>query len=295
MTLNEAFELYKNLVLVNSSLRARKTEEGRWNRHLAPVAGVWQLEEIRPLKISILNSQLFGKELSPQTIYHCLSLLRRVLNRAVEWEIYPGPVPKIRMPKFDNRRIRFLSQDEAERLLDQLKITSPLWHDIALFALNTGLRCGEILAMTASQINLNAKVCTVKDSKTRLGRSVPLNDSALSVVHHYITVNRCVSVPIFNKNNRPINPYSRQFHLAVKKCGFNTGITDRRERVCFHTLRHTFASWLVQRGVQLQLVGQLLGHTTMKMTLRYAHLAPEQGIQAVMTLPKLSNSSSTSC
>ncbi len=291
MTLNEAFEMYKNLILVNSSMRARKTEEGRWKRHLAPVAGAWELEDIRPLKISILNSQLFGKDLSPQTIYHCLSLLRRVLNRAVEWELYPGPVPKIRMPKFDNRRVRFLSQDEAEKLLRQLQKSSPLWHDIALFALNTGLRCGEILAMTAAQIDLNAKICTVKDSKTHSGRSVPLNDSALAVAQHYVAASKCASLPLFNKNNHPINPYSRQFHLAVKKCGFNTGITDRREKVVFHTLRHTFASWLVQKGVPLQLVGQLLGHTTMKMTLRYAHLAPDQGARAVMGLPKLSSSS----
>ena len=108
MILADAFKMYKNLVLVNSPVRSAKTEEGRWNRHLAPIAGAWELEDIRSLKISIINAHLFDKNLSPQTIYHCLSLLRRVLNRAVEWEVYPGPVPKIRMPKFDNRRIRFL-------------------------------------------------------------------------------------------------------------------------------------------------------------------------------------------
>lgn len=287
MKLSDAFQIYKNLVLVNSSDRARKTEEGRWKNHLEPIAGLWELEDIRSLKISILNSQLLGKELSPQTIYHCLSLVRRVLNRAVEWELYPGPVPKIRMPKFDNRRVRFLSPAEAEKLLDQLQKISPLWHDIALFALNTGLRCGELLAMTPAQVDLSAKTCTIVDSKTYSGRSIPLNDSAFLVAQRYIASSSGASIPLFNKNNRQINPYSHHFHIAVKKCGFNKGVNDRREQVCFHTLRHTFASWLVQSGVKLQVVAQLLGHSSLKMTLRYAHLAPEQCRAAVSCLPPL--------
>ncbi|WP_257243223.1 tyrosine-type recombinase/integrase [Desulfovibrio legallii] len=77
------------------------------------------------------------------------------------------------------------------------------------------------------------------------------------------------------------------FQEAVEACGFNHGVNDRREKVCFHTLRHTFASWLVQNGTPLALVSRLLGHKDIRMTMRYAHLAPDQGMQAVSVLPLL--------
>ena len=287
MQFNEAFQLYKELVLASSSKRARQTEEGRWKLHLAPLIGEWELGEIGSLKISILHSHLLGKSLAPQSVYHCLSLVRRVLNRAVEWELYPGPVPKIRMPRFDNRRVRFLSPQEAELLLKQLRKSSLLWYDIAVFALNSGLRRGEILAVTPAHIDLSAKSCNIFDTKTHVGRSVPLTETAYDVARKYIAISKNPSIPLFNIQGSSINPHSHIFRNAVKACGFNIGVTDRRAQVCFHTLRHTFASWLVQAGIRLQVVAQLLGHTSLKMTLRYAHLAPDQGRVAVICLPVL--------
>lgn len=69
---------------------------------------------------------------------------------------------------------------------------------------------------------------------------------------------------------------SRVFLNTVNELGFNTGVTDPRRRVVFHTLRHTYASWLVQAGVDLYVVRDLLGHSSIKMTERYSHLAPER-------------------
>ena len=71
------------------------------------------------------------------------------------------------------------------------------------------------------------------------------------------------------------------FEQAVKESGLNDGIKDSRHKVVFHTLRHTFASWLVQDGVKLEVVSQLLGHSSLNITMRYAHLAPSQGKSAV--------------
>jgi len=279
MQLNEAFDLYRELVLSSSSPRAQKTELGRWKNHLKPILGEIPLESINSQKVLRLEAELRKKNLAPQTVYHCLSLLRRVLNRAVEWELYSGPVPKIRMPKFNNKRMRFLSKSEARQLLAELKRRSPLWHDIALFALNTGLRRGEILALTPAQIDLNAALCHVLDSKTYQGRAIPLNDQAKSLVLKHMDENP--SKPIFKEQSGAVNPHARYFRQAVNACGLNAGITDRRAKVCFHSLRHTFASWLVQAGVRLQVVSHLLGHTSLKMTLRYAHLAPDEIHQAV--------------
>lgn len=283
MELNEAFQAYADLVLKFSSSRARNTEQGRWEKHLAPSVGATELEKINSLQILLLKKDLIRKGLSPQSVYHCLSLLRRVLNRAQEWEFYAGPIPKIHMPKFDNRRIRFLSPDEAEKLLNELKTRSEVWHDLALFALSTGLRRGEILALIPAQINVAAKTCSIMDSKSFRGRSVPLNPAALEVARKYL--NTHAGGMLFSEKGVPVNPYARHFRNAVAACGFNRGVTDRRAQVCFHSLRHTFASWLVQAGTPLSLVGNLLGHASHRMTLRYAHLSPGQGQQAVLQLP----------
>ena len=243
MTLNEAFDLYQQLVLSSSTHKAITTETGRWQHHIAPFLGNFPLEEIRNLQIIQLKRKVEMKNLSPQSVYHCLSLVRRVLRRAVEWELYPGPVPVFRMPQFDNRRLRFLSEPEAAFLLQTLGTRSELWRDIAVFALHT------------------------------------------KIVLRYISKSHS-SYPLFTEDGIFPEQHYGIFRSAVKSCGFNKGIKDRRDRVCFHTLRHTFASWLVQRGCPLAMVGSLLGHKDIKMTMRYAHLVPEYGISAVAALPR---------
>jgi integrase len=81
-----------------------------------------------------------------------------------------------------------------------------------------------------------------------------------------------------------IKEVSNAFGRAVKDLGFNDGIDDPRQRVYFHTLRHTFASWLVQSGENLYTVKELLGHSTMAMTERYSHLASKNLKDAVRKL-----------
>lgn len=287
MKLNEAFTHYRELVLTVTSARSSQTEVGRWANHLAPVLGDSDLSEISSRHLLQLERDLRKKNLSPQSVYHCLSLLRRVLNRAVEWEFYPGPLPKFRMPKFNNKRVRFLTKNEAACLLTELWHRSPLWHDIALFALHTGMRRGEILAVTPAQIDLEAHRCHVLDSKTSTGRTIPLNATALSVVLRHMGKAANPSLPLFTEKSGPVNPHARFFRQAVRACGLNAGITDRRTQICFHSLRHTFASWLVQAGVHLHVVSQLLGHASLKMTLRYAHLAPEEAHHAVDKLHEM--------
>lgn len=274
-SLNQAWELYNSTILSNASSRSIVTENGRWNNYVVPLLGCDELESITPLEIVKLKSALLKKKLSPQSVYHCLSLLRRVIHRAKEWNLFSGNIPSFDMPRFDNKRLRFLSPEETETLLNHLKWKCPEWHDISIVALYTGLRAGEIFKLTTSDINLEAKYLTVLDVKKGwTNRVVPLNDLACAALKRNLTPSK-PSKAIFPQVS--CKAYSR----AIEACGFNDGVTDRRHRVVFHTLRHTFASWLVQGGVPLALVSQLLGHKDIKMTMRYAHLAPHQAHDAV--------------
>lgn len=287
MILAEAFSNYRQLVLESQTAKELTTELGRWQNHIAPILADIPLEKIKNLQILQLQKTLEQKKLSPQSVYHCLSLVRRVLKRAVEWELYDGPVPKFRMPKFDNRRMRFLSDTEAKRLLDALQTKSEMWRDIALFALQTGLRAGEIYTLRPFDVEIAQKSLKIYDSKNFSTRIVPLNETALAIVKKYKKRSRS-NTPLFHEQGKLPETSYRIFRDTVKQCGFNAGITDRRERVCFHTLRHTFASWLVQNGTPIAIVSNLLGHKNIKMTMRYAHLSPDNGMKAVTALPPLS-------
>ena len=167
MTLNDAFDLYQQLVLSSSSKRGITTEMGRWQHHIAPFLGNMPLDGVKNVQIMQLRKVLEEKSLSPQSVYHCLSLVRRVLRRAVEWELYAGPVPVFRMPKFDNRRLRFLSEAEAAYLLQNLSSRSELWHDITKFALYTGLRAGEIYGLMPYHVDIAIRSVKIYDTKIR--------------------------------------------------------------------------------------------------------------------------------
>ena len=84
-----------------------------------------------------------------------------------------------------------------------------------------------------------------------------------------------------------IQKVSKSIGRAVDKAGFNRGIDDRRQRVTFHTLRHTFASWLVMEGVSLYEVKELLGHASLTMTEWYSHLAPDRNQKAAAIMEKV--------
>ncbi|EHJ48864.1 integrase family protein [Solidesulfovibrio carbinoliphilus subsp. oakridgensis] len=281
-TISDAWELYANLVLSSSPAYCIRTETGRWNNHIVKYFGSTHLvENITNKNLLSFRAALVKKRLSPQTITHCLSLLRRVLHRAQQWDLLDAKLPNFDMPKFDNKRVRFLTKSEANTLLVELSLKSQLWHDISLLALHTGLRAGEIFSLRPSHFDQPNSALYIFETKSNRNRSIPLNATA----RHILKANCAGSTDfVFKEHDRQIKNVNRIFSTAVQTCQFNTPTQDRRQRVVFHTLRHTFASWLVQAGTPLIVVSQLLGHKSLQMTSRYAHLAPTQGATAVKAL-----------
>ncbi len=257
-----------------------KKEINRFNLHLTSYWKDKSLESIKVRDILAYRKYLFDANLSPQSVKLCLALVRRLMRRAVQLELYSAPIPHFEMPRVDNRRIRFLTESEASQLFMALHAKSELWHDIALLGLNTGMRAGEIFSLRPSSVNFSQKSLILFETKNSQLRIVPLNSTAYGVVQKYYSK----QLPYLFSENQ-IKQVSSIFRNAVQDINLNGRVTDTRDKFVFHSLRHTFASWLVQKGVPLIVVGNLLGHKGLQMTMRYAHLAPEQGKHAVDLLP----------
>lgn len=222
---------------------------------------------------------------SPRSQEYVLALVRQVFNFAKAHDIYAGPSPvdKVKAPKADNRRSRFLTHEEADALLEAVKARSVDVWGAALLSLNAGLRAGEVLALTWADVDFEHGVMTIKDTKNKRNRQVPMTSEARAMLEERQA--QASSTLVFpGERGERAATVSKTFARTVADLGFNVGIEDSRQKMVFHTLRHTCASWLVQNGVPLITVGRLLGHSTMAMTERYSHLAPDHFKQAVDTL-----------
>jgi len=159
-----------------------------------------------------------------------------------------------------------LTADEEARLLD----ASPAWlREIIRFALNTGMRQGEILALQWKDVDFCRHILVVMKSKNRERRTIPLNNVVFALLAEKKAAG-ANDAPIFVTGRR--NPLKARYLVRTfTKARERAGLSDFR----FHDLRHTFASRLVQRGIDVYKVQLLLGHKTGLMTQRYAHHCPD--------------------
>ena len=272
------------LSMAAGSLRSSANVMKVWLKPLAgrPLPGVTaaDLENlvIRPM-------QAAGR--SPGYVENVLRVFSVVWNQAKAQGLVEGvnPVSKIRIPKADNRRVRFLSKAEAARLLTALRARDPDTHDFALLSLFTGLRAGECRALTWADIDLEDGRIFAKDTKNKRNRHAFITGEVRAMLDGR-SRDRDKAARVFPnaRGESGFNNLWYKFDQTVKALGLNQGVDDRRRKVVFHTLRHTFASWLVQMGTPLYTVSRLLGHSDLKMTMRYAHLAPETQRAAAMEL-----------
>lgn len=184
LTVQDAWYFYRTTVLSFTKNRSQVTEEGRWNHYIAPVLSNRKLCDLTKADYLYLRRHIESKGLSPQTVRHGLSLLRRILNVAIEYELYVGKnIPNFKkiLPRYDNRRTRFLTIEEAQLLFSYLK-QSEIWYDISMVALNTGLRRGEIFNIEYNHIDFNNRLLNVVDTKSGINRIIPLNNQSYTIL-----------------------------------------------------------------------------------------------------------------
>jgi len=238
------------------------------------------LEEINNGKVE--EYKLWRKEqgVSPVTINKELRFLATMINRAVEFEWIPQHKlyrKAILIKGVENKRLRYLSKNEEKRLIEAIKC--PLLKDIVIFALNTGLRKKEILSLKWGNIDFETRCVILEpyETKNKKRHILPLNNKAWQVIKRRFK-QRAEGCPyVFHRNGRKVNSIRTAFENALKRAG----IKDFH----FHDLRHTFASRLVQKGVDLYVVKELLNHSDITTTQRYAHLRLDNLKKAVEKLP----------
>jgi len=230
------------------------------------------LHEITPQMVEQFKAQAVT-EVSPATTNRALSLLRSIFNKAIAWNKFDGknPVKGIKFYK-EHPRLRFLEKEEITKLLENC---SEHLKPIVILALNTGMRKGEILNLKWHDIDFNRDLIYLYQTKNGEKRETPMNEQAKRAL---LSVEKHPESPyIFcGKDGKPYADIRKSFFTACKK----SGIIGFR----IHDLRHTFASQLVMSGIDLNTVRELLGHKSLEMTLRYAHLSPDFKKRAVNVL-----------
>ena len=212
-----------------------------------------------------------GRLRTDATVNRWMSCLRHMLKKAVLWELIgesPFEKGETLLLKENNKRMRFLSLDEIQRLL----VECPRYlKDIVVCALNTGMRKEEYLSLKWDQIR-NGFIY-LRKTKTNESRQIPVNDTMNDLFREIRRREHLKSEYVFTYRGERIADIKVGFNAACKRAG----ITDCRP----HDMRHTFASHAIMNGASLKEVQEILGHTTLTMTLRYAHLSPDQTRRAV--------------
>lgn len=270
--------------------RQGKEDLSRYKNHLAPRFDHLRLDEIKPFDLERMKEELKKGGRSLGSTEHCLKLFRQMVNKAKLWGLFEGenPIKGVKIPNAQCPRMRFLSYEEADRLLRELAKVSMQVHDIALISLHTGMRAGEIFNMRNYDIDFINSLINISDSKNGESRKSFMTEAVRDIL-----MNRVSGPPtdyVFKTwKGTKIQEISDTYPRLVEKMGFNKGITDRRYKITFHSLRHTFASWLAMQGETLLTIKELLGHKTLDMTLRYAHLIPDHKRKTTLTLEKIFN------
>jgi len=251
-------------------------------KHLNAAFGDCILSELSARPIAEYKVRRRNEGLAANTVNNELRLLSHAYNLAIrEWEwADSNPVSRVSKEKVNNQAERWLTHEEEQSIL----ALSPLWlREIVIFAINTGLRQDELIKLSWDRVDLFRRTLTILEQKNKGKDTLPLNARALDVLKARHKVRSIKSnLVFFNKESEPHDASNlrRSFYLYVEKAKVN--------KCRFHDLRHTFATRLVQAGVDLYKVQKLMRHKSPIMTQRYAHHYPESLRDGVETLDRIS-------
>lgn len=243
------------------------------NKRISEITG----EEVERIKT------FRSRQVKPATVNRELTLLKHMFAKAVEWKLLlANPLRGVRPLNVPTRMERILELSEEERLLAACdRVRSRFLRPVVMLALNTGMRRGELLSLNWEQIDLIQRSIRILNAKTNSSeRSIPMNSTTYALLCELARSKKLPFVfPSNRKAGEQILDLKKGFKRAVQLAGL--------PKIRFHDLRHTFATRLVQSGVDIITVQHLLGHAKISMTARYAHSPNNARIAAVRRLDEL--------
>ena len=233
-------------------------------RRLDRYLGHLMLSQVTRDVVDAIGEKL-AKASSNSNANRYLALIRSILRRAkYDWE-WVDHIPKVQLYREPRGRIRFLSPEEARRLLRELP---EHLRDMAQMALSTGLRQRNVSFLRWDQVDMQRRVAWIHPDEAKAGKAigVPLNEDALDVLRRRLGRHGDY---VFTYKGKPVARCStKAWKRALERAGIDASFR-------WHDLRHTWASWHVQSGTPLRELMELGGWASYEMVLRYAHLATE--------------------
>ena len=278
-----------------------------YGKRIADISN-WDITKWRTDRLKGTN----GKPLRKASVNRRLMALKALISKAVEWGVLEeNPIQKVKPLKLDDdQRVRYLTHEEESRFRGALddrqagivleRFTADSWRvtrnieplpdlmqrtyvdhlkPICIVAMNTGMRRGEIFQLEWESVDFKLKQIKVKAASAKSGKSrdIPMNEEVLQTLLAWRNETSSTKLVFPSPvTGLPLNNIKKSWSTLMKLSGL--------ENFRFHDLRHHFASRLVMAEVDLNTVRELLGHSTLEMTLRYAHLAPEHKAAAVALL-----------
>ena len=301
-TLNELLDRYiKQVAPLKPKARAKITAQLNWWK---AQIGSYYLADITPALIAEQRDKLLHtsiklknpkkgqpkeKPRSPATVVRYLSALSHALTIATrEWGwLDDNPMRRVSKPKEARGRVRFLSDKEREAILTACKNSSnPYLYPVAVLALSTGMRQGEIMNLTWDVVDMDAGRIVLHETKNGERRVVPLAGHALEVVKQ-LKIDRNKLTNLLFPATKPKRDVTGQIiyePMFIRKAWVDAVHEAKIKDFKFHDLRHSAASYLAMNGASLAEIAEVLGHKTLQMVKRYAHLSEAHTSKVVASM-----------
>jgi len=262
-TFSELMEVFRNYSQKNCRSKAYLSSANTLNEFF----GSYLLCEITPRLWKQFKEKRETGGMKPATINRDLAAFKRAFSLVCSDEygwLDSNPVASIKLEKGATKRDRWITQEEEDALL----VFSPSWlQEIIVFALNTGMRRGEIINLSWKAVDLFRRTITVMESKNNEKRTIPMNEKTYSLLKEKSKVRLINCDWVFHSPLSMSKLFNQALERAFSKCVKKARIQDLH----FHDLRHSFGTRLSQRGIDVLKIKALLGHKTLMMTSRYVH------------------------
>jgi len=285
------------------------SEEALFKKWVEPTMGNIPIKNIVPLDFQRLKNKVLKGDLcvddrvkvyyvpkSAMTVHYCVSIVIQVWSMAFDNKIVAVQPPRrktLNLPIIDNERTRAFTPEQAIQYFDHMDVRSKQWADITRASLFAGLRASEIFKLEVKDFDEQRATLFLRSPKKQKSQKLVLNDTALQLFKELKEKHETKKGLFFTSaDGKQITSVSNSVQRAIDDLGFNDNVIDRRDRLTFHSWRHTNATWLLENGTDIYTVSALLRHSTLAMTRRYVHPQEEKLRNAAKGIDNLFKSQS---